>query len=116
MASMPSRKDMKVFCVGNNDYLENCNGDSERQKACVELSGIPQLRHYFQSIPAEAQMRHVAKFIRIAIPAAISSIELWADGAFNVDEQEKASGISDVLKMVQDGLISVSLLEGFPFF
>lgn len=107
---MPSHKGMKVFCVGNNDYLANYHGDSEQNKAYVELSGIPQLRTYCQSIPAEAQMHHVANFCRFIVPSAIASVTLWAGGAFDCEQKAKATSISEMLKRVEDDLVSVSLV------
>lgn len=104
MATMPSRKDMKIFCVSNKLFSENHNGDSEREKAYIELSGILKLRRHCQYIPAEAQMIHVAKFFRSAIPANLASVEMWADGAFNHEEMEKASGISEVLAKAERNL------------
>ncbi|KAJ5381359.1 uncharacterized protein N7496_003787 [Penicillium cataractarum] len=106
MASMPSRKDMTVFCVGNNDYLANCKGETEQEKAYTELSGIPQLRQYCQCIPAEAQMRHVSNFCQFIVPGAIASMRLWANGAFDRNEMAKARGISEMLKRVEDDLVS----------
>ncbi|CEJ60465.1 hypothetical protein PMG11_09038 [Penicillium brasilianum] len=106
MAVMPSRKDMKVFCVGNNDYLTNCNGDSEQEQAYVELSGIPQLRAYCQSIPAEAQMRQLATFFRLNVPSAIASVTLWASGAFDGEQKAKATDISELLGKVEVDLVS----------
>lgn len=109
MAAMPSRKDMKVFCVGNNDYLTNCNGNSEQEKAYVELSGIPQLRAYCQSIPAEAQMRQLATFFRFKAPSAIASVTLWASGAFDGEQKAKATDICELLEKVEVDLVSVGL-------
>jgi hypothetical protein len=109
MAAMPSRKDMKVFCVGNHDYLTNCNGDSEQEKAYVELSGIPQLRAFCLSIPAEAQMHHVANFFRFRVPSAIASVTMWASGAFDGEQKAKATDISELLEKVEVDLVSVSL-------
>lgn len=100
---------MTVICVSNKLFSENCNEEDEEQQAYVELSGIPQLRRFCHSIIADIQMSYVSKFFTMTVPGTLSSVDLWADGAFNDEDLEKAASISDALAKAEKELITVRL-------
>lgn len=105
---MPERRNMKVFCVSNKLFAEHRNGDDEWSEAYVELSGIPELRSYCRSILADAQKSQAAQYLRIDVPAAISSADLWVSGAFDQESKRKASLVKKELSLVQERLKEVS--------
>lgn len=100
---------MTVFCVSNRLFSENRNEESEEQQAYVELSGIPKLRRFCHSIIADVQMSRISRFLTMMVPGTLSSVDLWAGGAFNDEEMEKATGISDALAKAENKLITVRL-------
>ncbi|EPS34439.1 hypothetical protein PDE_09403 [Penicillium oxalicum 114-2] len=104
MGMMPERRNMKVFCVSNKLFAEYRNGDDEWSEAYVELSGIPELRSYCRSILADAQKSQAAQYLRIDVPAAISSADLWVSGAFDQESKRKASLVKKELSLVQERL------------
>lgn len=102
---------MRIFCVSNtlfNDY-DGCDGEVE--KAYVELSGIPDLRQYCRSIPADAQMEFTSGFIKSTVPATLRFVKLWGKLGFNQEKLEKATGISEVLESLARELYLVRILR-----
>lgn len=98
---------MTVFCVSNKLFSENRNEDDEEQQAYAELSGIPELRRFCHSIIADLQRSYVSRFFTMMVPGTLSSVDLWADGAFNDEDLERAASISDALAKAKKELITV---------
>ncbi|KAL4890258.1 hypothetical protein BDV59DRAFT_195181 [Aspergillus ambiguus] len=68
----------RVFCVSNTLYLDNREGDQEQANDYIALSGIPELRQYCQSVPADAQLRSTEAFLKNQAPAVLGSLTQWA--------------------------------------
>lgn len=100
---------MTVFCVSNRLFSENRKEEGEEQQAYVELSGIPELRRFCHSLIVEVQMSHFSRFFTMMVPGTLSSVDLWASGAFNDEEMEKATSISNALAKAGNELITVGL-------
>ncbi|KAJ5495335.1 hypothetical protein N7539_000451 [Penicillium diatomitis] len=101
MSIMPSRRGMKVFCVSNKLYADNCAADDKRSRAYIKLSGIPELQEHCRSILSDAQKKQAAQFLRIDIPAAVASTKLWVVGANDTTSKKKAAVIKDELTLMQ---------------
>ncbi|KAF7716390.1 Dynamin family protein [Penicillium ucsense] len=101
MSIMPSRRGMKVFCVSNKLYADNCAADDERSQAYIKLSGIPELQEHCRSILSDAQKKQAAQFLRIDFPAAVASTKLWVFGANDTTSKKKAAVIKDELTLMQ---------------
>lgn len=67
----------QVFCVSNTLYSTYRDDDGEQASAYVALSGIPDLRRYCQSVPADAQMRATESYLGNQVPALLGSITQW---------------------------------------
>lgn len=100
---------MTVFCVSNRLFSENRKEECEEQQAYVELSGIPELRRFCHSLIVDVQMSHFSRFFTMMVPVTLSSVDLWASGAFNDEEMEKATSISNALAKAGNELITVGL-------
>ncbi|KAF3395943.1 hypothetical protein F1880_007066 [Penicillium rolfsii] len=113
MAQSKVRGKMRVFCVSNtlfNDY-EGCDGELER--AYVELSGIPALRFYCRSIPADAQMECTSFFLKSLVPATLNFVTLWCKLGFDQEKLLRAAGISEVLETLTKELyLMTSAISG----
>ena len=113
MAQSKVRGKMRVFCASNtlfNDY-EGCDGELER--AYVELSGIPALRFYCRSIPADAQMECTSFFLKSLVPATLNFVTLWCKLGFDQEKLLRAAGISEVLETLTKELYLVRIPSFF---
>ncbi|KAJ5827497.1 hypothetical protein N7447_004260 [Penicillium robsamsonii] len=82
---------IRVFCISNTLYSEyRCSANSQAE-AYVDLSGIRELRHHCQLVPAESQMRATSAFLEHQVPALLGSIRQWAlSGADSVTAERSA--------------------------
>ncbi|KAL4884754.1 hypothetical protein BJY04DRAFT_181964 [Aspergillus karnatakaensis] len=100
------KPDVKVFCVSSKLYVEYREGSKEQAREYVELSGIPELRQYCQSVPAEAQMRATSAFLKNKVPALVGSINQWILASSNSVTVERATTLRRVLDEAQTSLQS----------
>ncbi|KAL3436714.1 hypothetical protein BDV09DRAFT_202801 [Aspergillus tetrazonus] len=100
VAADMSRKyqpDVKIFCVSSKLYSDHRGDYKERNAEYIRLSGIPELRRYCQSIPAEAQLRATSAFLKNRVPAILGSLNQWVLAASNSVTVERAATVRLVL-------------------
>lgn len=96
----------RVFCVSNKLYSDHREDSRERAEAYIELSGIPELRRYCQSVPAEAQFRAAAAFLEHRVPTLLGSLNQWALVGSDSVTAESAATLSRVVNRVK-GILRV---------
>lgn len=89
--------DDRVFCVSNDLYSEHRRSGLPHADEYLDLSGIPQLRHYCQLVPAEAQFRFSATFLEHRAPAVLRSVKQWTLAGLDNVTAEKAKALRQVL-------------------
>lgn len=73
----------------------------------LQLSGIRELRHYCQLVPAEAQFRFIAAFLEHRAPAVLRSVKQWTlTGCDNVTA-ERAKTLRQVLLDIKGAFCEV---------
>ncbi|KAL4912376.1 hypothetical protein BDW62DRAFT_215060 [Aspergillus aurantiobrunneus] len=98
--------DVRVFCVSSNLYKHYRADDSEQSSEYIQLSGIPELRRYCQSVPADAQLRATSGFLRIRVPALLGSLNQWMLAGSNAVTIDRAATLRRVLDDAQRTLES----------
>ncbi|PGH23258.1 hypothetical protein AJ80_02674 [Polytolypa hystricis UAMH7299] len=71
----------KVFCIDNKRYREPANFEE------VEMSGIPGLRTFCYTIPAEALYASANNFLQNSLPSLVRSLQLWHDSGMEDGSQ-----------------------------
>src|SRR4051812_17682503 len=65
---------LKIFCVSNKVYnTYTKKGDD----VWVEASGIPRLRQFCYSIPAEARLAEAEHFLQSKVSNLLNRMQLW---------------------------------------
>ncbi|EAU36995.1 predicted protein [Aspergillus terreus NIH2624] len=100
----------RVFCVSNTLYSDHREDDRDQADEYIRLSGIPELRRYCQSVPAEAQLRSTESFIKNQAPAILGSLTQWTlarTDSVTVDRAETLRQVlSEAEKIIQTRLHS----------
>jgi len=73
----------------------------------VELSGIPELRRYCQSIPAAAQFEAVTAYLQHQVPSMIGSIRQWLLQGAEGLTVERAQSLRNALESSKAQLLQV---------
>ncbi|KAL4805559.1 hypothetical protein BDV18DRAFT_161210 [Aspergillus unguis] len=98
--------DVKVFCVSSRLYADHRRVNGEQATEYIRLSGIPDLRRYCQSVPAEAQLRATTTFLETRVPALLGSLHGWVLRGSNSVSVERAATLRRVLDEAQETLQS----------
>lgn len=98
---------MQVFCIGNQLYTDNQYDLRPQGEAYKLLSGIPELREYCQSVPAEAQANFVDNFLRNVVPALLGSGRQWCLAGIDKLASEQGTVVCQVLREVEKSLREV---------
>ncbi|KAL5362705.1 hypothetical protein BJX96DRAFT_106499 [Aspergillus floccosus] len=100
----------RVFCVSNTLYSKHREDDRDQADEYIRLSGIPELRQYCQSVPAEAQLRSTESFIKNRAPAILGSLTQWTLARSDSVTAGRAETLRQVLseaeKIIQTRLCS----------
>lgn len=98
---------MQVFCVSNNFYAGDSEDEVAQEEAYKLLSGIPELREYCQSIPAEAQARIVDNFLENQVPSLLGSVNQWCLLGIEKVAAEQGTIVCQVLRKIESSLRQV---------
>ncbi|CBF75962.1 uncharacterized protein ANIA_10424 [Aspergillus nidulans FGSC A4] len=88
---------IRVFCVSNTLYSDHRTQEPDRANAYIQLSGIRDLRHYCQSVPADAQLRATEGFLETQVPALLGSVSLWTAAGSDTVTHTRAEVLRGVL-------------------
>lgn len=105
--------DVKIFYVSSKLYSDHHGDYKERNAEYIRLSGIPELRRYCQSIPAEAQLRATSAFLKNRVPAILGSLNQWVLAASNSVTVERAATLCLVLDNARKILETVHICQLF---
>ncbi|KAL2794371.1 hypothetical protein BJX66DRAFT_202010 [Aspergillus keveii] len=92
---------VKVYCVSSKLYGAHRLDSGEQTREYIQLSGIPGLRQYCQSVPAEAQLRATSGFLTNRVPGLLLSLNQWVLAGANPVTVERAATIRRVLDEAQ---------------
>ncbi|KAJ5622536.1 hypothetical protein N7528_005768 [Penicillium herquei] len=92
--------DTGVFCVSNKLYSEH---SMDPESPYLALSGIRQLRHHCQLLPAASQLRLLTEYLQNQIPALLSSIVQWTLAGSDIVATEQATALQKSLDEVESG-------------
>ncbi|KAL2813123.1 hypothetical protein BJX63DRAFT_395031 [Aspergillus granulosus] len=93
--------DVKVFCVSSKLYTDHRHYSGEQAREYIQLSEIPDLRRYCQSVPAEAQLRATASFLNNRVPGLLLSLNQWVLSGSSPVTVERAATLRRVLDEAQ---------------
>lgn len=99
---------MRVFCVSNELFSVHHNGQTPQAEAWTSLSGIPSLRDYCETVPADAQTRITNKFVEHGVQSLITSIRQWCLTGLEPVTAEKGITIRKVLSNALASFLQVS--------
>jgi len=92
---------IRIFCVSNNLYSQHREGSLTYDEDYLNLSGIRQLRHYCQFVPAEAQFRFIATFLDHRAPAVLRSVKQWTLTGCDDVTAERAKTLRQILSDIE---------------
>ncbi|KAL2860560.1 hypothetical protein BJX68DRAFT_261492 [Aspergillus pseudodeflectus] len=95
------QQDVKVYCVSSKLYSDHRRDSREQTHKYIQLSGIPGLRQYCQSVPAEAQLRATSGFLTNRVPGLLLSLSQWVLAGANPLTVERAATLRRVLDEAQ---------------
>jgi hypothetical protein len=98
---------VKVYCVSSKLYGDHRLDSGEQTREYIQLSGIPGLRQYCQSVPAEAQLRATSGFLTNRVPGLLLSLNQWVLAGANPVTVERAATLRRVLDEAQRTLQAV---------
>jgi hypothetical protein len=97
--------DLRVFCIGNKDYMKFMLPKKRVDISLINATGVPDLRRFCRSIPAKAQFEAGLQFLEVQIPTLLHSIELWIStgaGGNTATKPKDAADESAFLKQVSE--------------
>ncbi|KAL3464362.1 hypothetical protein BJX64DRAFT_254826 [Aspergillus heterothallicus] len=94
--------DVKVFCVSSRLYSHHRHDSVEQARAYIQLSQIPVLRRYCQTVPAEAQLTAISGYLRNRVPSLLLSLNQWLLAGSNPIAAERAVSLRRVLDAAQE--------------
>ena len=95
---------VRVFCVSNTLYTKYRASRTNQAEAYVNLTGIRELRHYCQLVPAEAQLHATRTFFSHKVPALLLSLRQWALSGADSVTAERAKTLRTLLGNVEEVL------------
>lgn len=95
---------IRVFCVSNTLYAKHRARRTHQAEAFVTLTGIRELRHYCQLVPAEAQLYATRTFFDHEVPALLLSLRQWALSGADSVTVERAKVLRGLLDNVEEVL------------
>ncbi|KAJ5692624.1 hypothetical protein N7462_002047 [Penicillium macrosclerotiorum] len=95
-------EDIRVFCVSNTLYTTHRASRTQQAEEYVNLTGIRELRHYCQRVPAEAQLRATSAFLNLEVPTLLLSLRQWALSGADSVTTEKARTLRELLGNVEE--------------
>lgn len=98
---------MKVFCVSNELFSVHQDGQTPQTEEWISLSGIPSLRDYCQTVPADAQARVTSKFVGHGVQTLIHSLRQWCLTGLEHLTTEKGITIRNVLSNAMASFLQV---------
>lgn len=95
----------EVFCVSNKSYKDYCTIGNQDM---VLESGIPELRKFLYTIPAEGQYARTIEYINSDLASKRNTIEIWAGKNIACQEDPIITNISaaEVQVANMNGLVS----------
>ncbi|KNG83860.1 hypothetical protein ANOM_007635 [Aspergillus nomiae NRRL 13137] len=94
--------EVRVFCISNEWYSQYRQDANRHADTYIGLSGIPELRRYCQLVPADAQFRFTAAFIKHRVPAVVRSVRQWVLAGSDDVTVERAVALRQVLRDVEN--------------
>ncbi|KAB8261079.1 hypothetical protein BDV32DRAFT_137730 [Aspergillus pseudonomiae] len=111
--------EVRVFCISNEWYSQYRQDANRHADTYIGLSGIRELRRYCQLVPADAQFRFTAAFIKHRVPAVVRSVRQWVLAGSDDVTVERAVALRQVLRDVENVfrerlILRNSEVRGFP--
>ncbi|GAB1193803.1 hypothetical protein APSETT444_003033 [Aspergillus pseudonomiae] len=94
--------EVRVFCISNEWYSQYRQDANRHADTYIGLSGIRELRRYCQLVPADAQFRFTAAFIKHRVPAVVRSVRQWVLAGSDDVTVERAVALRQVLQDVEN--------------
>ncbi|KAI9807921.1 MAG: hypothetical protein M1825_005227 [Sarcosagium campestre] len=104
-------KEVHIFCVSNKLYKDNLRAGGKagapgnRARESITKSGIPALRRFCHTIPAQAQYRSANHFLQSKLPGYLRSLENWLAG--NSQVQQNLQGAQAIIDRISRELEEV---------
>lgn len=94
--------DLKAFCVSNTLYDKHRKAGPASASQILELSGIPTLKKYCESLSAEAQFKALAAFLEHQVPTLVGSVRQWLLQGSDDVTLERGKALQDSLVRARD--------------
>ena|SRR5579862_891129 len=96
-----STGELRVFCVGNDDYKKFKSLQKRGKPALIDATGVPSLRQFCRSVPAKAQFKNGLQFLEAQIPVLLRSIELWVSAGPGKGPGSKPEDVADQIEHLE---------------
>jgi hypothetical protein len=102
---------IRVFCVGNDDYTKHRGKPRNDALRYLNLSGIIDLRRFCVSIVSESQHRSALLYMQDRIPDIVAHVDLWVQKHAEGEDSALRPAVRQILDTIQTRLQTVSNLE-----
>jgi len=102
---------IRVFCVGNDDYTKHRGEPRNVAFRYLILSGIINLRRFCVSIMSESQHRAALLYMHNRIPDLVAKVDLWVQKHAEGEDSVLRPAVRNIVDTLHTRLNTVSDLE-----